>query len=244
MKCALAAMGFVNKDVRHNQKVILDTLSRYCREADLIVFGEAFLQGFDGVSFRDEEDSHMAVSLSDPVISEIRAAAKAHACAISFGLIEKADSCFYSSQLTIGADGTLIDIFRRVSAGWKESFASEAYREGKGFHTFPFMGKNIAVGLCGDLWYDENVEEMKRLCPDVVLWPVYTDFTPEEWNTSEKYDYARQAQRIGEVVLYVNSVCKNTPGSEVGLGGAALFSNGRIIRETPSGGESILFVLV
>lgn len=29
MKCVLAAMGFINEDIRHNKNVILDTMKRY-----------------------------------------------------------------------------------------------------------------------------------------------------------------------------------------------------------------------
>ena len=46
MKCVLAAMGFINEDIRHNKNVILDTMKRYSGRADIVIFGEAFLQGF------------------------------------------------------------------------------------------------------------------------------------------------------------------------------------------------------
>ena len=35
----------------------------------------------------------------------------------------KAENKIYSSQLTIGADGNILNLFRRVSKGWRESFA-------------------------------------------------------------------------------------------------------------------------
>ena len=46
MKCALAAMGFIDGDLQHNKRVIIDTMKNYSDTADIVIFGEAFLQGF------------------------------------------------------------------------------------------------------------------------------------------------------------------------------------------------------
>ena len=184
MKCVLAAMGFINEDIRHNKNVILDTMKRYSGQVDIVIFGEAFLQGFYGATFAPAHDRKIAVCRDDAVIQEIGLAAKEYEIAVSFGVIEREDDLFYSSQITIDAAGQTIDVYRRVSPGWKESFADGRYREGKAFHTFPFQGRKVAVGLCGDLWYDGNIDEINRLTPDVVFWPVYTDYSAGEWNTS------------------------------------------------------------
>lgn len=242
MKCALASLGFINEDIQHNKNVIIAAMIRCAAEADIILFGEAFLQGFYGATFDPVHDAQLALSLDDPIILEIRTAARQHGVAVSFGFIEKDGSLFYSSQMTIGPDGMVIDLYRRVSPGWKESFASEQYREGHGFHTFPYMGRSVAVGLCGDLWYDENIIVLNQLHPDIVIWPVYTDFNFNEWNTSMKHEYAAQAGKINSKVLYVNSVCLDKEGDEIARGGSALFTNGNIEQELPAGQENILIV--
>ena len=242
MKFALASMGFINEDLQHNKKVIVDTLMAYSAKADIVIFGEAFLQGFYGATFHIEHDTQTAISQDDPIIKEICSSAKQYAIAVSFGFIEKTETCFYSSQVTIDKNGAIIDVYRRVSPGWKEPFANEQYREGNGFHRFDFMGKKVLIGLCGDLWFDENVDKVKQLNPDIVLWPVYTDFHPDEWNTAEKYEYAAQANKFCDMVLYVNSVCKDKEGDEIARGGSAFFENGNIRQEIPSGKEAILLV--
>lgn len=242
MKCILASVGFINEDLQYNKKVIIDTLTAYSSNADIVIFGEAFLQGFYGATFDMEHDTQIAISQDDPIIKEICSAAKQCLTAVSFGFIEKDGSSFYSSQITIGANGSVIDLYRRVSPGWKESFASTQYREGNGFHAFHFMDQKVVVGLCGDLWYDENVDSVKLMKPDVVFWPVYTDFHFNEWNTSIKYEYASQAQKICEKVLYVNSVCIDREDEEIARGGSAFFENGNIRQEVPSGKEAVLFV--
>ena len=147
-----------------------------------------------------------------------------------------------SFKLTIGANGDIVDVFRRVSEGWKESCADAHYKEGDSFHTFEYLNTKISIGLCGDLWDEEYVSQMKVLGADIVIWPVYTDFNFDEWNSAVKYEYAEQAAKCGNKVLYVNSVCLDRDEYEIARGGAAFFEEGKIIKETPSGKESVLYV--
>ena len=135
-------------------------------------------------------------------------------------------------------------LFGSPSPGWKEDFANEQYCEGKEFHAFEFMGRRIVVGLCGDLWFDDNIMKIKALYPEVVLWPVYTDFNYNEWNESMKYEYADQVGKIGGKVLYINSFCKDKDEVEIARGGSVLFVDGKIDQEIPSGKEDILVVEV
>lgn len=244
MKCALAALGFINENVEHNKNIILETMARCSKEADIVIFGEAFLQGFYAATFEVEHDKKLALSIDDLIIKEVCNTAKKQEIAVSFGFIERVADCFYSSQITIDATGEIIDIYRRVSPGWKLPHAGEQYLEGNGFHTFSYLGRTIAVGLCGDFWFDENIDMVKQLHPDVVFWPVYTDFNYNEWNTSMKYEYAEQACIIGGKVLYVNSVCKDKDDEEIARGGAVLYVDGKIDKEVPAGQEDILIVEV
>ena len=172
MKCALASRGFINENVQYNKNVVINTMKKCSNDVDILIFGEAFLQGFYGVSFEIEHDEKLALIQNDLIIKEICSVAKQYKIAVSFGFIEKVDNCFYSSQITIDSNGDVIDVYRRVSPGWKEVFANEQYCEGNGFHTFSYMDRKIVVGLCGDFWFDENIKEVKQLLPDIVFWPV------------------------------------------------------------------------
>lgn len=240
IKIALEAVGFITNDISYNKNRIIKAIEECEDRADLLVFGETFLQGFQSLCWNFEKDRTVAVAESDPIISEIRDAAKANKVAVSFGYIEKADDKIYSSQLTIDKEGKTISNFRRVSPGWKEEIADEHYCEGKEFPAFEFEGKVFSVGLCGDLWFDENCVEVEALKADIVLWPVYTDFNFTDWNSSIKNEYAEQAAKIGKTVLYVNSYCLDMDDDEIARGGAAVFSNGKIIEEVPAGEERVL----
>ena len=239
MNYALAAVGFVNGDIEYNKAAIADTLEKCAGKADVVLFGEAFLQGFSAINFVVEHDAAVAVSRDDTVICEICDIAKENGIAVSFGFIEKDGGAFYSSQMTIDRQGRVIDVYRRVSPGWKEAFAGKEYREGDGFHTFDFLDQKVAVGLCGDLWYEENIARLKELQPDIVWWPVYTDYSVLEWNSTAKLEYAEQAGKLQAPVLYVNSVDR-----EIAHGGAALFNQGTIQEELPAGPEGILIVKI
>lgn len=243
MKYALAALGFINSDINYNKKVIIDTIKNTSTKADMILFGESFLQGFYALDFKTDSDFDLALSIDDPIIREIKQVAFDYKTGVSFGFIERDKDNIYSSQMTIDKNGDIINIFRRVSAGWKESFAGERYCEGDGFHSFNLDGNNIVVGLCGDLWIEGNNARINQLDPDLVFWPVYTDYNYKDWNENIKYDYADQAQKISAPVLYINSYCIDKQDEyEIAKGGAALFVGGNIKAELPSGKEGILFV--
>ena len=109
MKCALAAAGFINGDIEYNKAVLADTLGKCAGKADAVIFGEAFLQGFDSLNFTAGHDMAVAVSREGRVIHELCQLAKEHAIAISFGFLEQDCGAFFSSQLTIDQTGRILD---------------------------------------------------------------------------------------------------------------------------------------
>lgn len=243
MKCALAAVGFINGDIKYNKATMMDTLRKCAGKADVVLFGEAFLQGFYGINFIVEHDVAVAISRDDTIIRDMCNMAKRYSIAVSFGFIERDGDVFFSSQMTIDKTGRRIDLYRRVSPGWKEPSAGKEYRESSGFHAFDFLNKKVAVGLCGDLWYEDNIACLNEWKPDIVWWPVYTDYNDSEWNNTIKLEYAEQSGKINAPVLYVNSVCVDKfDDSRIAKGGAAFFDKGLIKEELPAGKEGILIL--
>ncbi len=244
MKIALEAIGFITNDIVYNKNKIINAIKDNKEGVDLIVFGETFLQGFQCLTWEYELDKDIAISESHEIITEIRKCAKENNVAVSFGYIEKKEDKLYSSQITIDKDGKIISNFKRVSIGWKEEISDNHYCEGKEFPKFNFLGKTFSVGLCGDFWHEDNCKSVKKLNVNIVLWPVYTDFNYKEWNASIKFEYAKQASKISNTVLYVNSYCLDMDDNEIAHGGAALFQDGKIISELPAGKEDVLIVEV
>ena len=245
MKIALASAPVKTGNMEFNMASMLAAMRDVRGKADVIVFGESVLQGFDSLCWNYEKDRQMAVALTDVPIRKMCEAARENGLAVSFGFIERGTDVLYSSQIFIGADGEIVDVFHRVSIGWKEyTQTDEHYCEGDCFERFEYRGKTFAVGLCGDLWTDGRPEEMKALNADVVLWPVWCDYAAEEWNTTTKYEYAEQAALCGNCVLLVNPFCADDDAADCAVGSGVHFENGAIIAEHPSGTPGVVIACV
>ena len=245
MKIALAGKPVIDGDTQFNKNQIIQTIEECRGKADLVLFGETVLQGFNSLVWDYAADGRVAVSCDDNVILQIRAAARQNGVAVCFGYIESCGGGLFSSQIFIGSSGEVVNNFRRVSVGWKDYRLTDGhYREGDGFQAFSYGGKKFAVGLCGDLWTEGRPEEMRALGADIVLWPVWCDYAAAEWNEVKKNEYAAQAARCGGRVLLVNPFCADEGVSDGAAGGAAYFSGGEIVAEMPAGSAGILIVEV
>ncbi len=183
--------------------------------------------------------------MTDTPIAQMQQAAREAHMAVSFGFIERQGESLYSSQIFIGAEGEIVNLFRRVSVGWREFDKTDGhYREGENFVRFTYGGKTFAIGLCGDLWTEGRPEEMEALEADIVLWPVWCDYAAEEWNSTIKHEYAQQASLCGQTVLLVNPYCADRAEDECAAGAAALFRDGAIVKETPAGHPGYLIAEV
>ena len=244
MRIAMAAVGFRNGDISFNVNKMIEIAREYSGRVEMIVFGETFLQGFDSLNWDFEHDSKIAISIHHSIIDVLRKEAERCRVALSFGYVEKDGNILYSSQITIGDRGEILNNYRRVSKGWKEEYADLHYCEGSNFDVFEYKGIIFTVGLCGDLWHEENRHRIKALGAKVLLWPVYTDYNHEEWNKQVKHEYVEQAAGFCGSTLYVNSVCLDKTGNEMAQGGAAYFRNGIIAKEVPAGAENVLVVTI
>lgn len=244
MRIALAALGFVNGDIEHNVDVVLRTLEKLKNEADFVIFGETFLQGFDGLIWDYDKDLNIAFSLEDSCIRDIQDKAKEMGVALSIGFFERYEGKLYDSQIAIDKNGDIIHVYRRISASWKESFVKDPrYAEGEAFSSFRFMDKKFLVALCGDLWYEDILEKAKNVESDYLIWPVYLDYSSERWNDEEKFAYRDQAALMSRPTFLVNCYCLDKEDiSYYSKGGACYFNQGEIVKEIPSGEEDILLL--
>ncbi len=243
MKIALASAQIIDKDIAFNLQSMISAIRNCSGQADLILFGESVLQGFNSLCWDYEKDKLMAVSLTDTPIRQMQEAAKEYEIAVSFGYIERVGELLYSSQIVIDSSGAVIHNFHRVSEGWKYYWLTDDhYREGDAFEVFSYKGKQLAIGLCGDLWTEGRPEEMKALNADVVLWPVCCGYSIDEWNNKAKFEYAEQAALCGDCVLFVDPTYADQDPTERTTSAAIYFKNGKIEAEQPAGESGILIV--
>ncbi|MBR1757608.1 MAG: hypothetical protein IJ744_02620 [Lachnospiraceae bacterium] len=88
--------------------------------------------------------------------------------------------------------------------------------------------------LCGDLW--EFPERFQTEHP--LIWPVYVDYTVEEWNDVALDEYAAQAALAAEDVLMINPIDE----APVNHGGVFHFHKGQIKGRIPFDEEDVLIV--
>jgi len=238
MKIALVSEKFIDRDILHNLSKIEYHARDLSGKADMICFGEAYLQGFDALSWRFEEDKSIALSNGSETIELIKKYAKDNHIGIAFGYfeIDNSNESIFCSYMVIDALGECVDHYRRVSIGWKEYKKTDKhYKEGKDFHAFNYLGKTILVGLCGDLWYVKNIKKINNIDKDFILWPLHIDYTIEMWKR-EKVLYERQSSKLNAPVLMVNNISKTSGG------GAYYFMNGKIKNELPMGQTGTLII--
>lgn len=243
MKIVLCSLKIKNSDIDFNLNQILSSMKSYSKKADLLLFGEAFLQGFNGLTWNFEKDKTIAVKQADSsLISTILKAAKQYQIAVAFGYFELFNEHIYSSYLLVNNEGKIAYNYRRQSIGWKESFADNHYCEGNVCNIFTYMGKSFAVSLCGDLWNEDIAYKLSKLNADVLIWPLNRDIYYRKWNRTEKFEYAIKSKKCCKEALVVNSYNATSENYDDARGGALYVNNGEIVSELPAGDEGYLVV--
>ena len=106
MKVALAGSRFVNGDMAFN----LTQIEHWAREAqrrgaELICFGEAFLQGFDALCWSYEADTNIAARTDSFVFTRLKVLSAGLGIDLLLGYIEKEGESLYSSCALIEGCG-------------------------------------------------------------------------------------------------------------------------------------------
>jgi hypothetical protein len=73
----------------------------------------------------------------------------------------------------------------------------------------------------------------------LLLWPLYINYNPHEWEGQEKVAYAERAGMLERSVLMINSL--SAPPNQ-SFGGAYLFDEGKIKAELAMGESGILTI--
>ena len=234
MKIGLVSYRCENGNLPFNLAQIERALRETQGKADLLCFGETFLQGFDALCWDYEKDRAVGVSRDSETFARLKQLTVKTGVDLLTGYIEAEGDALYSSCALI-EEGKLLFLYRRISKGWKEYTITDAhYREGDEVASFVYRGKRCCIALCGDLW---DAPERFRQNAEILFWPVYICYTPEEWQNGILEDYAAQTEGIAGTVLLVNSFC---PGDA--FGGCAVFRNGTVDASLPMTEESLLLV--
>lgn len=216
----------------------LSQMERALRETegrvDLLCFGEAFLQGFDSLCWDYEKDQRVAVAQSSETMRKLCGLTLQYHTALLTGYIELAQDRLYSSCIVL-SEGRIVHNYRRISKGWKEySITDHHYCEGDDTRPFSLNGKSIMLALCGDLWdYPERFRTEQLL-----IWPVYVNYTPAAWEDGLLSEYAAQAALVSADALMVNPLDRSPENH----GGSFRFQRGEVTARIRFDQEQILIV--
>ena len=233
MRFGLVSYKSKNGDTAYNMAQIERALNETAGKVDMLCFAEAFLQGFDSLKFDYVTDKPLAVSQDSETMDALKRLTIEYGTALLFGYIELNGETFYSSCALISG-GALVHNYRRISAGWKLPGADGHYMEGDDTEGFDFFGEHITIALCGDLW-----DSPERFATDgLLIWPVYLNYSPEEWEAGVFSEYAEHAGSVAPRVLMINPLDDDPKA----YGGSFAFVRGRAAAGTRLGEESILIV--
>lgn len=233
---ALASAPFTNRATAQNLATLLHFMEDAARQnADLICFGESFLQGFDCLDWDFTADCRIALSQDSPEIGRIRQTSRQLGIDVMFGFIERDGDTLYSSCMLV-EQGEIARCYRRMSVGWKEQDRTDDhYREGTQAELFCYRGWQCVITLCGDMW--DTTQDAFRLGEDILFWPLYCGYTHDEWMTGILDEYAQQCRHHAPLTLMINSLCEGD--SE---GGCAVFRRGEAAQLLEPGQAGLLLL--
>ena len=131
MKIALATPLLTLDQPEANLEAIIQACrAAHAEKADLVLFGEAALQGFEALNFDYQHDIPLAVGLSSPEIAYLSQTAKDLGLAIGVGLYLNIQGGIYSAYLVLDKKGRQTALYKRISTGWLEAkaFKNADYR--------------------------------------------------------------------------------------------------------------------
>jgi len=242
MNIGLASVRFINNDIDFNLKnCIRFTQKAKERNADLVIFGETYLQGFESLVWKPEIDLAVGIKRQSKTMDTLRNCCKEENIAVGIGYIELEENKLYSSYLVIDKNGNDIANYRRISSGWRiENADIKTYKEGTEFSIFEFMGCKMTVGLCGDFWRDEIIKIFPKDNIDIVLWAVFVSWDNKKMGKAEFNAYIEQSKKISRNIFYVNSICEGK--NYLAYGGAFAIINNELKALLDQGKEDILVV--
>ena len=207
MIVGLASYRFINNDLHFNLSQMERGLEAARGKASLLVFGEAFLQGFHAMNWCYEQDRNVAITQESAIMQSLRKMTVDYGVDLLVGYLEKEGERLFSSCILI-AQGEIAYNYRRISQGWKQYWMTDShYCEGNSTRDFCYRGKTFRIALCGDLW---DMPERFRT-NGTLLWPVCCNFTREEWETQYLTEYLAQANKVAKKTLFVDALETGTP---------------------------------
>lgn len=236
--------------ISESQEITLNRIVQKIHEsadagADLVLFGEAALTGF---IMNDDpvHDLPLGRHIPGPTTDVLAGVARERGVWIALGLYEREHDRLYDSAVLLSPAGTIALKYRRIDPHWHGSDADPlVYRQGSvvGKVATPFG--TVAFLLCGDLFDENLVRQVRELHVNWLLYPFARCFDSEvadneQWYKEEQYIYAERVSRAGVTTLITNILTEDCRFGCYFGGSMIVSGRGEVVDRFPLGKVGIL----
>lgn len=247
MKIALAVHRVTPEPARNLKTIISMTTEAADGGADLIVFAEMALTGFI-LTDDPVHDLPLGQPVPGPTTETLSLLAREQRIWIALGLVEYERGRLYDTAVLLTSDGTIGLKYRRISPSWHGHLADpRIYRQGSSIPLAQTPFGRCAFLICGDLFDDTIISQVRDLRPDFVLFPFARSFDSDvadvqHWEREEQYCYAERVRMIGAPTLMANYLA-DQPGLGDCFGGAMVVAaTGAILARLLLGRPGLLMI--
>lgn len=246
MKVALAVHR-VSPDPTSNLGTIISmTTEAADGGADLIVFAETAPTGFI-LTDEPAHDLPLGQPIPGPATETLALLARQRHLWIALGLVEYERGRLYDTAVLLTPEGAIGLKYQRISPSWHGRLADPSiYLQGSLIPVAQTPFGSCVFLICGDLFDDTTIAQVRDLRPNFVLFPFARSFDSEvadleHWEREEQFRYAQRVRRIGVTTLMVNYLA-DQPGLGDCFGGAMVVApTGAILARLPLGHPGLLF---
>jgi predicted amidohydrolase len=226
---ALAQLSPVPSSPPANARSVTETIASV--DADLIVFPELFLSGYDLRNLRANR-----VGLDSPEIAAVRQAAAEYSTAVALGFAERRGDGASNSVLLIDERGEVAGLYRKVQLFGEEV---QVFEPGEELVVATLAGRRVGALICFDMEFPELARALARAGADLLLTvaanmePFYSD-----------HRIAAQARALDNRLphLYCNRCGEQAHLRFVG-GTRSVLADGTVEAEIDGGQEQLLFAV-
>ncbi|WP_084542254.1 carbon-nitrogen hydrolase family protein [Calidithermus chliarophilus] len=250
MRVALAIPGVTPHVDKNIQKIYDFSVQAAQSGATAIFFSEAAITGF--INTGDPlYDRTLGYTVPGQITAQIGQVARSFSLWVGIGVFEQDSGKLYDTYVVLSPQGTIETKYRRIDNHWHHWHSRPCndmiYAEGEQISASRLPIGTTTYLLCGDLFNDAALEQVKQLHPDWLVVPMARGYdsevsTAEQWYAQERYYYVERSRAAGVNLLLVNQLA-NWDTNFTYFGGAmAVTKEGIILNEYPLEQEGILYI--
>ncbi|MCK4445532.1 MAG: carbon-nitrogen hydrolase family protein [Candidatus Marinimicrobia bacterium] len=247
MKVALV-VNRVTADIDANIESIVD-IAYECADTgvDLIVYPEAAITGL----INNDDSTHdlqLGQPIPGPVTNTLAKITQEHSIYLAIGVLERESNKLYDTAILLDPSGEIVLKYRRINPQWHGKQADpNVYCQGKELKKIKTALGTFMFLICGDLFEDNLVSQVRKLQPDWLLFPFsrcFADGTYDQarWDREEKPEYIKRVNLAETTTFIVNYIAdKEIEGGSFG-GAMVVLRTGKVIANLPIGMNGVLYV--